>query len=214
VERAPSPSSGRYPRPEGISPSPVTQHTKRFIRCFWALDRELANARHYPAVSWTDSYSEYALEVEDWWDRVDPDWKNVRGRALELLKREQRLQEIVRLIGPDALPDEQRLVLITADMVKTGFLQQSSFDMVDRYCSPVKEVLLLRCIMEFHRRAELSIKVGAPLPKITALPVREKIVRLKSEVPNDKPEEIRACEREIEAAFDEIDRQYRKEGIR
>jgi V/A-type H+-transporting ATPase subunit A len=205
---------GAVSPPGGDFSEPVTQHTKRFIRCFWALDRELANARHYPAVSWTDSYSEYAQEVEDWWDRVDPDWKNVRGRALELLKREQRLQEIVRLIGPDALPDEQRLVLITADMVKTGFLQQSSFDMVDRYCSPVKEVLLLRCIMEFHRRAELSIKVGAPLPKITALPVREKIVRLKSEVPNDKPEEIRACEREIEAAFDEIDRQYRKEGIR
>ena len=205
---------GAVSPPGGDFSEPVTQHTKRFIRCFWALDRELANARHYPAVSWTDSYSEYADEVVGWWDRVDPDWKNVRTRALELLKREQRLQEIVRLIGPDALPDEQRLVLITADMVKTGFLQQSSFDLIDRYCSPVKEVLLLRCIMEFHRRAELSIKNGAPLPKITALPVREKIVRLKSVVPNDKPEEIRACEREIEAVFDELDRQYRKEGVR
>ncbi len=205
---------GAVSPPGGDFSEPVTQHTKRFIRCFWALDRELANARHYPAVSWIDSYSEYADDLGAWWDKVDPDWKKVRTEALELLKREQRLQEIVRLIGPDALPDEQRLILITSDMIKTGFLQQSSFDMVDRYCSPQKEVLLLRCIMEFHNRAVASIKAGAPLPRISGLPVREKIMRLKSAVPNDKPEEVRACEREVDAAFDELDRQYRKEGGR
>jgi V/A-type H+-transporting ATPase subunit A len=133
---------------------------------------------------------------------------------MDLLKREQRLEQIVRLIGPDALPDEQRLVLVTADLIKTGFLQQSSFDEIDKYCSPGKQVLLLRCIMRFHARAEAAIKAGAPLVKITALPIREKLSRLKSTVPNEKPEELRAAERELEAAFDELEHQYRKEALK
>ena len=206
---------GAVSPPGGDFSEPVTQHTKRFIRCFWALDRDLANARHYPAISWIDSYSEYAEEVVQWWDKVDPEWRALRGRCLELLKREQRLEQIVRLIGPDALPDEQRLVLMTADMLKNGFLQQSSFDEVDKYCAPEKQVLLLRVIMEFHERAGASIKAGAPLPKISALPIRERLSRLKSEVPNETAlHDIRAVEDEIAAAFDDIDRQYRKEESR
>jgi len=205
---------GAVSPPGGDFSEPVTQHTKRFIRCFWALDRDLANARHYPAISWIDSYSEYADEVAEWWDKVDPEWRRLRARALELLKREQRLEQIVRLIGPDALPDEQRLVLMTADMLKNGFLQQSSFDPVDKYCAPQKQVLLLRAILEFHRRAEAAIKAGAPLPKVSSLPARERLSRLKSEVPNEDLHEIRALEEEIASAFDELDRQYRKEGSR
>ncbi|MDR3147620.1 MAG: V-type ATP synthase subunit A, partial [Treponema sp.] len=88
---------------------PVTQHTKRFIRCLWALDRDLANARHYPAISWIDSYSEYAEELKPWWEKANPQWARTRQDALDLLKQEQHLAEIVRLIGPDALPDDQRL---------------------------------------------------------------------------------------------------------
>jgi V/A-type H+-transporting ATPase subunit A len=205
---------GAVSPPGGDFSEPVTQHTKRFIRCFWALDRDLANARHYPAISWTDSYSEYADELHDWWDRRDPAWRSVRSRALELLKREQKLEQIVRLIGPDALPDEQRLVLITAEMIKNGFLQQSSFDDVDKYCVPEKQVLILQAIMEFHRRAEAAVKAGAPLPKISALPSRERISRLKSEVANDALDEIRAVERELGSAFEELMRQYRQEEAR
>jgi V/A-type H+-transporting ATPase subunit A len=205
---------GAVSPPGGDFSEPVTQHTKRFVRCFWALDRDLAYARHYPAISWTESYSEYAEELLAWWDGVNPDWREVRKRALDLLKREQRLEQIVRLIGPDALPDEQRLVLITADLIKTGFLQQSSFDEIDKYCAPEKQVLLLRIIMEFHRRAEVAIKAGAPLVKITALPLREKLSRLKALVPNERPEEIRAAERELALVFDELEKQYRKEALR
>jgi V/A-type H+-transporting ATPase subunit A len=160
---------GAVSPPGGDFSEPVTQHTKRFIRCFWALDRDLANARHYPAISWVDSYSEYAEEVKPWWERVSPRWAIVRQQSLDLLKREQRLQEIVRLIGPDALPDDQRLVLLTAEIVKDGFLQQNSFDEVDMYCVPAKQVRLLELIMEFHERAETCIKLGAPLTKITSL---------------------------------------------
>jgi V/A-type H+-transporting ATPase subunit A len=205
---------GAVSPPGGDFSEPVTQHTKRFIRCFWALDRDLANARHYPAISWIDSYSEYAEELREWWDRRDPSWKDLRAEALDLMKREQRLEQIVRLIGPDALPDEQRLILVTAEMIKNGFLQQSSFDDVDKYCIPEKEVLILQAILEFHHRAEAAIKAGSPLADIIALPARERIARIKGEVPNDKLEEIRAVMREQAAAFDELARTYEKEGAR
>ncbi len=205
---------GAVSPPGGDFSEPVTQHTKRFVRCFWALDRDLANARHYPAISWIDSYSEYSDELRDYWSGVDADWRDVRVRALDLLKREQKLEQVVRLIGPDALPDEQRLVLVSAELVKNGFLQQNSFDEVDKYCAPGKQVLLLRAIMEFHRRAERAIKAGAPIPKILALPVRETLSRLKSAVPNDDLGGIRDAERELAVAFDELERQYRPEATR
>jgi V/A-type H+-transporting ATPase subunit A len=212
---------GAVSPPGGDFSEPVTQHTKRFIRCFWALDRDLANARHYPAISWIDSYSEYADEVKPWWEKVNADWARVRQEALDLLKREQRLSEIVRLIGPDALPDDQRLVLITAELIKNGFLQQNSFDEVDMYCVPSKQVRLLELIMEFHQRASACIHLGAPLIKITSLcgkdetlPLREQLSRLKSQVKNDDEAALTAFEQEMRAALEDLERSYRtKEGL-
>jgi V/A-type H+-transporting ATPase subunit A len=204
---------GAVSPPGGDFSEPVTQHTKRFIRCFWALDRELANARHYPAISWTDSYSEYAGEVESWWERVNPAWAGVRQEALELLKKEQRLAEIVRLIGSDALPDNQRLILLAAELIKDGFLQQNSFDEVDMYCVPQKQVRILELIMEFYRRSLTCITLGAPLLKITALPVREQLARLKSTVPNDNPEPLSRFEQEMKNSFDELERSYRAREV-
>jgi V/A-type H+-transporting ATPase subunit A len=202
---------GAVSPPGGDFSEPVTQHTKRFIRCFWALDRDLANARHYPAISWIDSYSEYAEELRPWWEGRDPAWKELRDRALDLMKREQRLEQIVRLIGPDALPDEQRLVLVTAEMMKNGFLQQSSFDEVDKYCAPEKQMLLLQIVMDFHRRAEEAIGQGVPLAEIAGMPCRERITRLKSDAPNDRLEDIRAASRELAAAFEEMVKTYARE---
>jgi len=200
---------GAVSPPGGDFSEPVTQHTKRFIRCFWALDRDLANARHYPAISWTDSYSEYAAEVEPWWGKVNPQWAAVRRSALDLLKREQRLAEIVRLIGPDALPDDQRLVLLTADVIKNGFLQQNSFDDVDMYCVPSKQVRLLELVMEFYEKSRMCIKLGAPLFKITSLSIREGLSRLKSDIKNDDTEGLLGFEREMRAALDSLERSYR-----
>jgi V/A-type H+-transporting ATPase subunit A len=192
---------------------PVTQHTKRFSRCFWALDRDLANARHYPAISWIDSYSEYADEVKPWWEKMDPQWAQARQSALDLLKKEQRLAEIVRLIGPDALPDDQRLVLLTADIIKNGFLQQNSFDDVDMYCVPAKQVRLLEMIMEFHERSQTCIKLGAPLIKITSLSIREELARLKSNVKNDDAEALAEFERGMRAGLEELERSYRTKEV-
>jgi len=204
---------GAVSPPGGDFSEPVTQHTKRFIRCFWALDRDLANARHYPAISWTDSYSEYAIEVKPWWDKVSPQWEEVRRSALDLLKKEQRLSEIVRLIGPDALPDDQRLVLLTADIIKNGFLQQNSYDDVDMYCVPAKQVRLLELIMEFHGRAMTCIRLGAPLIKITSLSIREGLSRLKSTIKNDDAEGLTGFEFDMRSRLDGLERSYRAREV-
>jgi V/A-type H+-transporting ATPase subunit A len=204
---------GAVSPPGGDFSEPVTQHTKRFIRCFWALDRDLANARHYPAISWIDSYSEYAEEVKPWWEKVASQWVRTRQSALDLLKKEQRLAEIVRLIGPDALPDDQRLVLLTADIIKNGFLQQNSFDEVDMYCVPAKQVRLLEMIMEFHERSQTCIKLGAPLIKITSLSIREELSRLKSGVKNDDTETLAEFERGMRTGLEELERSYRTKEV-
>jgi V/A-type H+-transporting ATPase subunit A len=200
---------GAVSPPGGDFSEPVTQHTKRFIRCFWALDRDLANARHYPAISWIDSYSEYAEEVRLWWENVNPRWAGVRQKCLELLKREQKLAEIVKLIGPDAQPDEQKMVLITAEIVKDGFLRQSAFDEVDMYCVPAKQVRLLELIMEFHERATTCIKLGAPLTKISATGLKEQLSRLKSAVKNDELDMFDSFGEKMRGTLDELDRSYR-----
>ena len=201
---------GAVSPPGGDFSEPVTQHTKRFIRCFWALDRELANSRHYPAIGWIDSYSEYADEVKEWWDNLDPRWAKVRLEALELLKKEQKLQSIVRLIGPDALPDYERIVLIVADMIKNGFLQQNAFDAIDVYSVPEKQIQILLLMMEFYNRCAAVIKAGAPLSKVNSLPVKEEIVRLKTTVPNDKLEMIKETESRFEEQMGGLERMYSK----
>ncbi|WP_178843836.1 V-type ATP synthase subunit A [uncultured Treponema sp.] len=199
---------GAVSPPGGDFSEPVTQHTKRFIRCFWALDRELANSRHYPAIGWIDSYSEYADEVKEWWDNLDPRWAKIRLEALELLKKEQKLQSIVRLIGPDALPDYERIVLIVADMIKNGFLQQSAFDEIDVYSVPEKQIQILLLMMEFYRRGAAVIKAGAPLSKVNALSVKDEIVRLKTTVPNDRLEMIKETESRFEEQMSGLERMY------
>lgn len=201
---------GAVSPPGGDFSEPVTQHTKRFIRCFWALDRELANARHYPAIGWIESYSEYADEIRPWWDRLDPRWNEVRLKALDLLKREQRLEQIVRLIGPDALPDTERIILVAAEMVKIGFLQQNAFDDTDMFSVPIKQIMILVIIMEFYKRSRAIILNGAPLAKLVNLPCRDEIIRIKTAFVNEDLAGISAVEARMNQQLDELDRLYRK----
>ena len=200
---------GAVSPPGGDFSEPVTQHTKRFIRCFWALDRDLANARHYPAISWIDSYSEYGEELRGFWEKVNADWATTRMEAMELLKREQRLAQIVKLIGPDALPDTSRLVLLCADMIKNGFLQQNAFDPVDMYSVPEKQVIILRLIMDFYTRALRIIRGGAPLLKIRSLSVIERIVRMKSQVTNDRLELVQEVRNLLDRELGELEKEYK-----
>ena len=199
---------GAVSPPGGDFSEPVTQHTKRFIRCFWALDRELANARHYPAIGWIDSYSEYADEVKDWWEINNPLWGTLRLEAINLLKNENRLQQIVRLIGPDALPDSERLVLKVADMIKNGFLQQNAYDDIDKYCSTEKQIAILELIMDYFKYALACIKAGAPLVKLSTLPVCDEIVRIKMVYRNDEMDKIAKVRDNLHAQIGEVERTY------
>ena len=203
---------GAVSPPGGDFSEPVTQHTQRFIRCFWALNRDLANARHYPAIGWIDSYSEYAGEVRGWWEKNNPVWWTVRTEALELLKKEERLQQIVRLIGPDALPDTDRLVLKVSEMIKNGFLQQNAFDDVDMYCITDKQIKILEFMMSFYKRAFTVIKNGCPLAKVASLPVADEIVRIKYSVPNDNMEKIADIKSHFDEQFGELETVYSKAG--
>ena len=201
---------GAVSPPGGDFSEPVTQHTKRFIRCFWALNRELANARHYPAIGWIDSYSEYAAEVREWWENHNPVWWQVRTEALELLKKEQRLEQIVRLVGPDALPDSDRLILKVSEMIKNGFLQQNAFDDIDMYCSSEKQIMILELMVNFYRKAQKDKKNGCPLTKINSLSVSNDIVRIKMDIPNDKLDKIQEIQLRMDAQFSELESVYNK----
>ena len=204
---------GAVSPPGGDFSEPVTQHTKRFIRCFWALDRELANARHYPAIGWIDSYSEYAEEVRAWWDRLDPSWSEIRLKAMDILKREQRLQQIVRLIGADALPESDRLILTVAELIKNGFLQQNAFDDIDQYSVPEKQVQILQLIVQFYNLSLSAIKAGCPLVRINELPVKNEIVRAKSVVANDRTDELKTIHNHLEEQMGELERRYKSTSV-
>ncbi len=199
---------GAVSPPGGDFSEPVTQHTRRFIRCFWALDTELANARHYPSIHWLRSYSEYVEDVRAWWERRSPEWSQLRQAAIDVLQREDRLQQIVQLVGPDVLPDHQRLILLTAEILKDGFLTQSAFDAKDMYCHPDRQLALLRLVLLLHRRAAAAIQGGAPLARIRDLPCVARVVRAKSAYGNDELAALLALEQDVTRELDELAGEY------
>ena len=191
---------GAVSPPGGDFSEPVTQHTKRFIRCFWALDKSLASARHFPSINWLDSYSEYLEDVAGWWRKeVGVDWLEMRNRAMEILSEEDRLSQIVKLVGPDALPDEQRLILETARLLREGFLQQNAMDPVDAFSTVQKQIRMLELILHFHERALKIVKRGASISVIHELPAVDTLIRMKNLVPNEELEKMD----EIRGAVDE-----------
>jgi V/A-type H+-transporting ATPase subunit A len=188
---------GAVSPPGGDFSEPVTQHTRRFIRCFWSLDTELANARHYPAIHWLHSYSEYIDDVRAWWEQRAADWSELRTEALALLQREDRLQQIVRLVGPDVLPESERLVLFVAGILRDGFLSQSAYDGKDAFCAPERQMALLRSIMVLYRRAAALIEEGVPLERIRGAPCVAELLRAKSTHGNEELDRVRALERRV-----------------
>jgi V/A-type H+-transporting ATPase subunit A len=190
---------GAVSPPGGDFSEPVTQHTKRFVRCFWGLDKELASARFFPAINYMDSYSEYLDEVEGWWrENGDRDWKVMRGEAMDILRLDNKLQQIVRLVGEDALPDEQKLVVDGAKLIKNAFLQQSAFDSIDMYCMPKKQIKMLILIMQFYHRASIVINQGVPIYKIREMPVLNELNRMKNKIENTKIEEFEELAKRID----------------
>jgi len=164
---------------------PVTQNTLRIVDALYSLDVSLANKRHFPAISWLTSYSLYAEAVKDWWDEIDPGWGDTRATALRILQQEAELEEIVRLVGPEALPEGDKLLLLVARMIREDFLKQSAYHEVDTYCTPAKAGLMLKTIMKFYDLAQGMLDSGAGIESIRSSPTVYRISRMK-----DIPDEL------------------------
>ena len=196
---------GSVSPPGGDFSEPVTQHTKRFIRTFWALDRDLANARHYPSISWMESYSEYIADIASWYaENIGKEWLNYRNSIMELMQKEARLQSVVKLVGPDVLPDTQKLILETALLFKTAFLQQNAFDKIDTYAPALKQFKMLKIIVEFYRRGLEAIRVGVPLVFLKKIAAYRKITRMKFSVANEELEKLDEIYEEMKEEIKEL----------
>jgi V/A-type H+-transporting ATPase subunit A len=177
---------------------PVTSQTIRFVKNFWALDARLAYSRHYPSINWMSSYSGYVESVAKWWaERVDKEWLSVRAEAYGILQREDALKEIVRLLGPEALPDEEKLILDVARMIQIGFLQQNAYDDVDAYCSPQKQFVMMKMFVQFHQEALKALRNGFPLPKVRGMRVIAPMLRAKFTIKSEDLGRLQALSKQM-----------------
>jgi V/A-type H+-transporting ATPase subunit A len=196
---------GAVSPPGGDFSEPVTQNSMRVVSTFWALDYDLSRRRHFPAISWTSSYSLY--NFRDWFEReVAPDWAELTRQAMALLQREVELLEIVQLVGPDALAEPERAVLAIARMLREDFLQQSAYHEVDRYCPLHKAYWMLKAIMEFYHLTQAALAAHQPLETIIKLPVVAEIARMK-EIPPER------AENEMGALLDRVRYSFAELGV-
>jgi len=174
--------SGAVSPPGGDFSEPVTQNTLRIVKVFWALDAKLAQRRHFPAINWLNSYSLYQDSLKDWYSKnISGDWNTLKAEAMELLQRESELQEIVQLVGSDALPEDQQLTLEIARMIREYFLQQNAYHDVDTFCSLKKQFMMMNEILAFGRLAKKALAAGVPIPKILALQSKKDLAKVKFE---------------------------------
>jgi len=184
---------------------PVTQNTKRYIRTFLALDRSLAYSRHYPAINWTTSYSDYIDDLRLWFEQnVNYDFLNLRERLTTILTEETRLMEIVKLIGADVLPDSQRLIIETARIIRVGFLQQNAYHAQDTYVPLQKQFLMMKTIIYFYDKAMEIVNKSIPLSLLAETGIYDKIIRMKYDIPNDNMEKFEELKAEIKNTVDDI----------
>ena len=193
-----SPSGGDFTEP-------VTTHTMRFIKTFWALDAKLAYSRHYPSINWMNSYSGYLADISKWWsENISKDWLDIRSQTYGILQREDTLKEIVQLLGPEALPDEEKLILEVARMVKIGILQQNSFDDVDTYCSPEKQFKLMKLQVDFYNKGQQALKDGASLADIRSMDVISLLLKARMDVKDDEMDKLDKIETQMVEQFKSI----------
>jgi len=196
---------GAVSPPGGDFSEPVTQHTKRFVRCFWGLDKELAAARSFPAINPTDSYSEYVEAVAPWWaEHVDPNWQAMREETIAILQEDAQLQRIVKLIGEEALPDARRLTLEAARWLKEGFLQQSAFDEKDMFCPPAKQMKMLHLILNTYHQAKEVLTKGVPFYKIREIDELADLLRMKSLWTEEQLEEFDRLEETLASRLEAL----------
>ncbi len=192
--------------PQGADFSePVTQNTKRFTRCFWALDKSLAYARHYPAINWIESYSEYDTLLSRWYEEnVDRSFMRLRSELMVLLREESSLMEIVKLIGSDVLPDDQKLVIEIARVIRVGFLQQNAYHADDTYVSLQKQFLMMKAILHLYHRAKQLVEQAIPISAILQSGWFDRLSRMKYDIPNDHPEKLDDLISEIDQTLDTL----------
>lgn len=192
--------------PQGADFSePVTQNTKRFTRCFWALDKNLAYKRHYPAINWMTSYSEYFIDLDSWFVKnVGEEFVSLRNELSAILYEEDRLLEIVKLIGSDVLPDDQKLVIETARVIRVGFLQQNAFHKDDTFVSLEKQKLMMKVIFHLHNRAKQLISKSIPISQVLEKGIFSKLTKMKYDIPNDKLEMFDDYIKKIDECIDSI----------
>ncbi len=196
---------GAVSPPGGDFSEPVTQHTKRFVATFWALDKELASARYFPAINYLTSYSGYVASVARWWeDKRKFNFLAAREEALSILKEDARLQNIVKLIGEDALPDDQKVIIQAARLIKEDFLQQSAFDPIDTYCPAEKQIIMLEIILRFVRRMKEAVAKRIPVYRLMKLPVLEEIHRMKFTYSGDDLGPFEEILHKIDHDFDDL----------
>ncbi len=200
---------GAVSPPGGDFSEPVTSHTKEIIQTFWALSKELADARHYPSVDWNDSFSGYIDVAQQWWaDNIDERWLRFRSKALGLLAQADELSRIVNLVGPEALSPAQRWVLEGAALIREGVLQQNAMDDIDSFCSPQKQIWLLRLMLNIYAQGVSMLDRGVPVQQLSQLPILAQARRLKSTYSSDQIEKLEDFEREIQRIFDKIRIEY------
>ena len=184
---------------------PVTQNTKRFVRCFWGLDKSLAYARHFPAIHWLTSYSEYLGDLSPWYqDHVSPKFVDYRNRLMALLNSESSLLEIVKLIGSDVLPDDQKLILEIARVIRLGFLQQSAFHKDDTCVSLEKQFLMMDTILYLYKQARALVTMGHPMSVLKSENIFDRVIAIKYDVPNDRLEMFKQYHRDIDAFYQHV----------
>jgi len=204
---------GAVSPPGGDFSEPVTSHTKEIVRTFWALSKELADARHYPAVSWTESFSGDVTVTAKWWaEEVSKDWAPRRAEALALLGQAEELQRIVSLVGPEALSGDQRWTLEAANLIKEAVLQQSALDEADSFASPEKQFALLDLVLQIYHRGGGLLKRGVPVQQLLTVPVLNQARRLKSRFNSEQVEDMRGFSGDIKDAFDKLGAEYEQHG--
>ena len=184
---------------------PVTMNTKRFVRCFWGLDKSLAYARHFPAIHWLTSYSEYLNDLAPWYrDNVDKNFISMRNQLMALLNQESSLMEIVKLIGSDVLPDDQKLVLEIARVIRLGFLQQNAFHKDDT-CVPLsKQCRMMEIILYLYRKSKALVTMGMPMSVLKEDKIFDRVISIKYDVPNDRPELFEEYKKDIDRFYDNV----------
>ena len=184
---------------------PVTMNTKRFVRCFWGLDKSLAYARHFPAIHWLTSYSEYINDLSSWYmDNVDKKFVDYRNRLMGILTQESSLMEIVKLIGSDVLPDDQKLVLEIAKVIRLGFLQQNAFHKEDTSVPLIKQFKMMDIILYLYKKSRALVNMGMPVSVLKEENIFDKIISIKYDVPNDRLDMFDDYKKQIDAFYDRV----------